>query len=469
MANTIKIKRSNVSSIPTTLEEGELAYSEVTDKLFIGTSSLDIDTIGGKSFTQDVDNIKAGTQSITGQPEVTQDKLIFRDYSALKNQYLTLGNGLSITGTTLDVTFPNSSNTLEEAATESGLVDPNADRILFWDDSVGKFAYLVPSTGLTISNTNLTVRTSSEIQTGIVELATTAEVNTGTDTTRAVTPAGFRYAGDIRYPQKTHSHVKSDITDLASYTTVREVHLSSEGQTLFTLGTFTYDIGTGGLSVYVNGVKQIVGAGNSYLETSTSSITFNTGLSLNDSVEFVGINSLQTYTPISITNYTKYEEFISSVKNTINISPNTYTPGSYQLLVFINGAKQAEGSSYTESSSSTITFSENLTIGDFVEIYITTYLTSSTSANVTTVLSTHNNLSGIQGGAIGDYQHVTTAQKTNWNNVYNWYSSMTSSDVDGLINTISEVLNAFSGSSESLNVITELTTPSNMTLDAGTF
>jgi hypothetical protein len=65
-----------------------------------------------------------------------------------------------------------------------------ADRILFWDQSAGSYAYLTASTGLTLSGTNLTVRTSSATQTGIVELATPAEVQTGTDTARAVTPQG---------------------------------------------------------------------------------------------------------------------------------------------------------------------------------------------------------------------------------------------------------------------------------------
>lgn len=72
--------------------------------------------------------------------------------------------------------------------------DPGADRILFWDDSAGAVAALAPSTGLVISGTNMTVRDASETQTGIVELATSAETITGTDTTRATTPAGVKAA-----------------------------------------------------------------------------------------------------------------------------------------------------------------------------------------------------------------------------------------------------------------------------------
>ena len=36
------------------------------------------------------------------------------------------------------------------------LVDPNADRILFWDDSASSFAFLTAGTGLSISGTTLT-------------------------------------------------------------------------------------------------------------------------------------------------------------------------------------------------------------------------------------------------------------------------------------------------------------------------
>lgn len=36
-----------------------------------------------------------------------------------------------------------------------GLADPNADRILMWDDSEGAFAYLTPGSGLVISTTTL--------------------------------------------------------------------------------------------------------------------------------------------------------------------------------------------------------------------------------------------------------------------------------------------------------------------------
>lgn len=73
--------------------------------------------------------------------------------------------------------------------------DPNADRFLFWDDSAGATAWLTPGNGVTITTTTVAVDSASDTVDGIVELATTAETNTGTDATRAVTPDGL--AGSV--------------------------------------------------------------------------------------------------------------------------------------------------------------------------------------------------------------------------------------------------------------------------------
>jgi len=62
MAQIIKIKRSTTTASPTTLTNGELAYSAVnggSHKLFIGRpggGSGDIDAIGGKYFTDIIDS-----------------------------------------------------------------------------------------------------------------------------------------------------------------------------------------------------------------------------------------------------------------------------------------------------------------------------------------------------------------------------------------------------------------------------
>ena len=50
--------------------------------------------------------------------------------------------------------------TLADGGTGTSLIDPNADRILFWDDSAGSVGFLTPSTNLAISTTNLNASSS---------------------------------------------------------------------------------------------------------------------------------------------------------------------------------------------------------------------------------------------------------------------------------------------------------------------
>lgn len=78
-----------------------------------------------------------------------------------------------------------------DLTTIAGLADPNADRILFWDDSAGSYSYLATGTGISISGTTITPDTSSETAAGISELSTNAEAITGTATNRVLTPANL--------------------------------------------------------------------------------------------------------------------------------------------------------------------------------------------------------------------------------------------------------------------------------------
>jgi len=64
MANVIQIKRSAVTSIPVSLAEGELAYSELGSarRLYIGTNGgASIQTIGGLHYTEQLDSVPNNT------------------------------------------------------------------------------------------------------------------------------------------------------------------------------------------------------------------------------------------------------------------------------------------------------------------------------------------------------------------------------------------------------------------------
>ena len=64
---------------------------------------------------------------------------------------------------------------------------------------------------------------------------------------------------------------------------------------------------------------------------------------------------------------------------------------------------------------------------------------------------------------------LSSADKTKLDALYTWYSNMTTADGNTIINTLNEMLAAFSSAPEGLNIYTELTTPTNMILDGGTF
>jgi hypothetical protein len=68
---------------------------------------------------------------------------------------------------------------------------------------------------------------------------------------------------------------------------IPESFTATAGQTLFTLTNFLYAIGTNSLWVFVNGVFQR--SGIDYTETSTSSFTFTSGLTVGDTVIAIGM------------------------------------------------------------------------------------------------------------------------------------------------------------------------------------
>lgn len=65
---------------------------------------------------------------------------------------------------------------LVRGGTNAALVDPNADRILFWDDSAGAVTWLVPAGNLLVSTTNMYVQETIIIAIG----DETTSITTGT-------------------------------------------------------------------------------------------------------------------------------------------------------------------------------------------------------------------------------------------------------------------------------------------------
>lgn len=70
---------------------------------------------------------------------------------------------------------------LADGGTGASLVDPNADRILFWDDSAGAVTWLTAGTGLSISGTTLSASSTAPTESFVIACSDeTTALTTGT-------------------------------------------------------------------------------------------------------------------------------------------------------------------------------------------------------------------------------------------------------------------------------------------------
>jgi hypothetical protein len=67
-----------------------------------------------------------------------------------------IGTDIATVGTITSGTWNGTAIGLAYGGTGASLADPNADRILFWDDSAGQVTWLTAGTGLSVSGTTLT-------------------------------------------------------------------------------------------------------------------------------------------------------------------------------------------------------------------------------------------------------------------------------------------------------------------------
>ena len=73
-------------------------------------------------------------------------------------------------------------------------------------------------------------------------------------------------------------------------------------------------------------------------------------------IESPWLNDVNDYV---YSNLNKWEwETIATAGQTVFNLPYSYTPGSMRLFVFINGLKQSRTSSYVETNSTTVTFTQ---------------------------------------------------------------------------------------------------------------
>ena len=111
-----------------------------------------------------------------------------------------------------------------------GLVDPNADRILFWDDSAGTYAYLTASSGLTISGTSITADLGTAIDSA--EITDGSIVNADINASAAIALSKLAtdpLARANHTGTQAWSTITSTPTTLAGYGITDSVSLSKSG------------------------------------------------------------------------------------------------------------------------------------------------------------------------------------------------------------------------------------------------
>lgn len=105
----------------------------------------------------------------------------------------------------------------------------------------------------------------------------------------------------------TYDNISGINSNFVAYTNSQEIQTATAGQTVFTLTTMQYQPATNSLSVFVDGVNQYgPGAQYSYVETDSTTVTFNAGLHIGAEVKFTtsqqqgagAVNASQvSYTP----------------------------------------------------------------------------------------------------------------------------------------------------------------------------
>lgn len=171
---TISFDSSEVPSIATTFAGDSGTATPALNVLTISGGTGLTSSAAGSTVTINLDTPVVVTNGGLGLSSVAQGDLL---YGSAANTYSLLNKDtnatryLSNTGASNNPAWAqiNLSNgvtgvlSLINGGTGSNLVDPNADRILFWDDSAGSVDWLTAGSGLSISGTTITATATGDV------------------------------------------------------------------------------------------------------------------------------------------------------------------------------------------------------------------------------------------------------------------------------------------------------------------
>ena len=262
MTATLKVKRSTTTAAPSALENGELAYSANSNKLFIGRpggTTGDIDAIGGKLYVDMLDHT-AGTLTASSAIVVDSDSKI----DVLNVDNLTFnGNAITSTDTNGNLTLtPNGSGSIVLDGVNWPQADGSANYVLGTDGSaqlswVQRLANVVEDTTPQLGG-NLDGQTYNITTTGTVTYGT---LNDGT-TALTATVVELNYVDGVTSNIQTQLDAKGTLSNIVEDTTPQlGGNLDVNGQDIVSTSNGDIDLDPNGTGVVVFKGNATKGAG----------------------------------------------------------------------------------------------------------------------------------------------------------------------------------------------------------------
>ena len=324
MAQTIKIKRSTTTATPSTLSAGELAYSDNSDKLFIGApADSAVIAIGGKVYVDMLDHT-AGTLTASSAIIVDSNSKIDR----LLVDNIRIGNTADQIDTSAGDLIINPAANLDIRAGTIDLSNQATEFKLTDNSATGGTFATADHTYLTFDTTNSAekVKFGRQVEFSGAYTLPTSDGTTGqaliTDGSGAVTFTTISTELDIA--GDTGTDTVSLISDTFTFTGTDPVQTAVTNNTV-TISVDDATTTTKGIASFSNdnfavasGVVTIKDGGVANAELANSSITIGTdAVSLGSS-----ITDLNGLTSVDVDNLTLNGNEISSTNTNGNISLN---------------------------------------------------------------------------------------------------------------------------------------------------
>jgi hypothetical protein len=137
------------SVAPAALYNGQ-RFGFVTNHAVTGAATLNINSLGAKAIVKDV----GGTLTALASGDAPSGVFMEVSYRSGTDNFVWINRGQ------IPSSYYSPGGTdvaLADGGTGASLTDPNADRIMFWDDSGGAVTWLTVGTGLAISTTTMAV------------------------------------------------------------------------------------------------------------------------------------------------------------------------------------------------------------------------------------------------------------------------------------------------------------------------